>query len=225
MYSVDLKKKYLLEDDEWKYDHIPEIMDGKNVADFIDPDIFEKLEALEREEEELEKQGAYNSEEVEEDSDEEVIRAAASKIREKKQIIIKTSRIERNKSNTMGKKIVANRKSSAAMAQQLSSAGYDPTDAVETVKAKSKYVRTPLPPKPSRDLSVIARDGSLARRDRSVLGLKNHQEKAATDKLIRFAKKIPNLMGKRGESDRAIINKMPKHLFSGKRKGGSTDRR
>ena len=42
---------------------MPEIMDGKNVADFIDPDILEKLEALEREEEKLEADGFYEDEE------------------------------------------------------------------------------------------------------------------------------------------------------------------
>ena len=38
-------------------------MDGKNIADFIDPDIEEKLEALEREEERLVAEGFYESEE------------------------------------------------------------------------------------------------------------------------------------------------------------------
>ena len=38
-------------------------MDGKNVMDFIDADIVEKLEALEREEEKLEAEGFYDSEE------------------------------------------------------------------------------------------------------------------------------------------------------------------
>lgn len=42
-------------------DTIPEIMDGKNIADFIDPDIAEKLEALEREEERLQAEGFYDS--------------------------------------------------------------------------------------------------------------------------------------------------------------------
>lgn len=42
-------------------DVIPEIMDGKNIADFIDPDIVEKLEALEREEEKLQAEGYYES--------------------------------------------------------------------------------------------------------------------------------------------------------------------
>jgi nucleolar GTP-binding protein len=45
-------------------DTIPEIMDGKNVADFIDPDIAEKLEALEREEERLQAEGFYENDEI-----------------------------------------------------------------------------------------------------------------------------------------------------------------
>jgi nucleolar GTP-binding protein len=53
----------MLENPEWKFDTIPEIMDGKNIADFIDPDIEEKLEALEREEEKLVAEGFYASEE------------------------------------------------------------------------------------------------------------------------------------------------------------------
>lgn len=42
---------------------MPEIWEGKNVADFIDPDIEEKLEALEREEEKLQAEGFYDEEE------------------------------------------------------------------------------------------------------------------------------------------------------------------
>jgi hypothetical protein len=44
---------------------MPEFFNGKNVADFIDPDIEAKLEALEREEEALEAQGFYASDEEE----------------------------------------------------------------------------------------------------------------------------------------------------------------
>jgi nucleolar GTP-binding protein len=44
---------------------MPEIYNGKNVADFIDPDIEAKLEALEREEDALAEQGFYASDEEE----------------------------------------------------------------------------------------------------------------------------------------------------------------
>eukprot|EP01031_Cornospumella_fuschlensis_P032362 gene32362-39137_t len=69
VYSCDYRKYYTLENDEWKFDTLPEIMDGKNVLDFYDSDIEEKLNQLEAEEAELEASGAY---EVEGDSDEEV---------------------------------------------------------------------------------------------------------------------------------------------------------
>lgn len=56
-----MAEDYILKNPEWKMDKMPEIMDGKNVADFIDPDIAEKLEALEREEERLQAEGFYDS--------------------------------------------------------------------------------------------------------------------------------------------------------------------
>jgi len=56
-------ENYILANAEWKYDIIPEIMDGKNIADFVDPDILEKLDALEQEEERLQAEGFYDSDE------------------------------------------------------------------------------------------------------------------------------------------------------------------
>lgn len=53
MYSADLRKNYLLQDPSWKHDIIPEIVEGHNVLDFIDPDIEARLEALDREEDAL----------------------------------------------------------------------------------------------------------------------------------------------------------------------------
>ena len=53
VYSADLRKHYLLENPAWKRDIMPEIVDGKNVLDYVDPDIEAKLMALEQEEEAL----------------------------------------------------------------------------------------------------------------------------------------------------------------------------
>ena len=69
VYNVDLRAEYLLKDDSWKYDKIPEISNGKNVADYIDPDIEAKLEALEQEEARLEEKGFYQSEEEDIDTE------------------------------------------------------------------------------------------------------------------------------------------------------------
>ena len=69
-YKFDDKKLYMMSNDQ-KYDIIPELLDGKNVADYIDQDIFEKLEALEREEELREAAGVYDEEVDDLDSEEE----------------------------------------------------------------------------------------------------------------------------------------------------------
>ncbi|GAU45161.1 hypothetical protein TSUD_253940 [Trifolium subterraneum] len=50
VYSMNLRKHYILADDEWKEDILPEILDGHNVYDFIDPDILHRVKELEREE-------------------------------------------------------------------------------------------------------------------------------------------------------------------------------
>jgi nucleolar GTP-binding protein len=60
---IDGLENYYLDNEEWKYDNLPEIMNGKNVYDFIDPDIEAKLNALEEEEERLEGEGFYDSDE------------------------------------------------------------------------------------------------------------------------------------------------------------------
>jgi len=52
VYQFDFKKDYTLANIDWNYDVIPEIMDGKNIADFFDPDIEAQLAQLEAEEEE-----------------------------------------------------------------------------------------------------------------------------------------------------------------------------
>ena len=39
-YTLDLKKNYDIPD-EYKYDKIPEMWNGHNIQDFIDPDILE----------------------------------------------------------------------------------------------------------------------------------------------------------------------------------------
>jgi nucleolar GTP-binding protein len=63
VYSAKLQKHHMLADESWKDDVVPEIMDGKNIADFIDPDIMQRLEELER----LEEGASEDEEEMEED--------------------------------------------------------------------------------------------------------------------------------------------------------------
>jgi nucleolar GTP-binding protein len=97
VWAPDYREQYDLKDSEWKFDAIPEIMDGKNIADYIDPEIERKLAELEAEEEQLvsELEAQQMGEEPESDLDSEE-EAAVEAIRERKKLIKQAS--HRNKS-------------------------------------------------------------------------------------------------------------------------------
>ncbi len=99
-YEIDYNKRFDMPEDQ-KYDIIPEHWNGHNIADYIDPDIMTKLEALEKEEEEREKSGYYDSESEEEDENMKEIRSLAVKIRTKKKLMKNEQRINNTKKPTM----------------------------------------------------------------------------------------------------------------------------
>lgn len=39
-YNLDLRKNYLLKNSDEKYDIVPEIWEGHNIADFVDPEVL-----------------------------------------------------------------------------------------------------------------------------------------------------------------------------------------
>ncbi|KAJ1916426.1 Nucleolar GTP-binding protein 1 [Mycoemilia scoparia] len=229
VYNVDLKKKYLLKSDEWKYDVIPEIMNGKNVADFVDPDIEEKLAELELEEERLEAEGVYDSPEEELDEEEEKIKSMAREIRRQKQIIAQESRLKKglNRPVIVGS-VKASRQTKDDFASHLEKLGVS-SDVADTraksITRKRTHSSTRDPAEGmARGTSVAARAVSVVR-DRSTMGLSSDKQAKLAAKKKSMSQRKGNLMARAGEADRSIGTKMPKHLFSGKRKMGSTDRR
>ncbi|KAF9227100.1 P-loop containing nucleoside triphosphate hydrolase protein [Gyrodon lividus] len=124
VFSINLKSDYLLANPEWKFDTIPEIMDGKNIADFIDPDIAEKLEALEREEEKLEAEGFYDSEEDMFDSEDEREAKEAQKALAHK---IHSQSIKKSKKNQARLPRTAGLRMLSELSTELKKAGYDPS--------------------------------------------------------------------------------------------------
>merc|ERR1711978_306332 len=108
-YIVDLRKNYDLPEDQ-KYDVIPETWQGHNIADFVDPDIMEKLEALEKEEEARERAGFYDSDESEEDESYAEIKDLANKIRHKKAIMKADQFLDNTRRPVMDRKTVAKKR-------------------------------------------------------------------------------------------------------------------
>jgi nucleolar GTP-binding protein len=40
VFIILIIEHFLLDNPDWKYDAVPEIMDGKNIGDFVDADIL-----------------------------------------------------------------------------------------------------------------------------------------------------------------------------------------
>ncbi|KAL7519339.1 hypothetical protein ACHAWX_004106 [Stephanocyclus meneghinianus] len=85
VWAPDYREQYDLADPEWRFDAIPQILDGKNIADFVDPDIEEKLRLLEEEEEQLlaEYEAANMERMNDDDSLDEMEKVAVNEIRDR----------------------------------------------------------------------------------------------------------------------------------------------
>jgi nucleolar GTP-binding protein len=94
VWAPDYREIYDLKEEEWRFDAVPEIIDGKNIADYIDPDIEAKLAQLEVEEDqllaELEAERMGQEPESDLDSEEE---AAVDAIRDRKKIMRQKSHV------------------------------------------------------------------------------------------------------------------------------------
>ncbi|XP_065666797.1 GTP-binding protein 4 isoform X2 [Hydra vulgaris] len=229
-YNFDDKALYFVKDNE-KYDIIPEILNGKNIADYIDEDLFEKLEQLEKEEELREAAGVYESDMDDMNSEEEEIRKTAQAIRKQKKIRVQEHREKKTKG---GNASVLPRKASLRLERfgrpmKRKAVNDDDDVDMESNENGSRLDST------SRKLAKKRKsDSSLARKvsnhpsltlPRDVSGIRDPIKRAKAKKVTRTFQRKFNTQGKAGESDRHIHSKMPKHLFAGKRKSGKTDRR
>ncbi|CAH1774925.1 unnamed protein product [Owenia fusiformis] len=228
-YILDLQKHYDLKNDEEKYDVIPEIWEGHNIADFVDPDIMEKLEALEREEELREKAGAYDSDMSDEDEEMKEIRKTAKQIREVKGLIMIESKGKRKVEKPhLPRTAIKLRERQMERKMRAMGADVEFGEDSHLGRERSKSAsRQALKRKrsESRDPSA-SRQRSSSRTPRDKSGIRDKEMGAKVRKIAKKAQqKNFNRFGKIGESDRHISEKKPKHLFAGKRKMGKTDRR
>ncbi|XP_010256478.1 PREDICTED: nucleolar GTP-binding protein 1-like [Nelumbo nucifera] len=249
VYSANLRKNYILANDEWKEDIMPEIYDGHNVADFIDPDILHRLEELEREEG-LRLEQEADDDDFEMDGKELTPeeQEALAEIRKKKSLLVQHHRIKKSTAEsrpTIPRKFDKDMKfTSERMGRQLSALGLDPTSAINRAHSRSVSRRGR---KRERSLSREDNDGDamdmdadlpskkLRMRTRSRShppsdvvpgeGFKDSAQKVKAVKLAKKSVKKRNKDARRGEADRVIPTLKPKHLFSGKRSIGKTSRR
>ena len=224
VYNVDLKQDYLLEDDDWKHDRVPEVLNGKNVYDFIDPDIDAKLAALEEEEEKLEADGYYESDESIEDAEEANIRMKADLIREKRALIMNENKMRKSLKNRAVIPRSAKAKKLSEMENHLDSLGFDTTAIAARARSQSRGrsalrsrtgtedamdVDTPVSSEALRSKSR-ARSRSNRRED----GVTNVAARSKAERLAKLGQKKMNRNARQGEADRHTTAALPKHLVS-----------
>mmetsp|Transcript_13757 Transcript_13757/g.26670 ORF Transcript_13757/g.26670 Transcript_13757/m.26670 type:complete len:662 (-) Transcript_13757:225-2210(-) len=235
--SFDYRRYYNLRKEEFKFDVIPEIVDGKNIADFIDVDIMEKLEALEREEDERaarEEAELAAYEDAESDMDEEE-KDFADRIRKKKALIVAKHREDKHKvrGRLSRKHTAASTKDASAVKGEMEDIGYD-AGTVEPETARGRKRERSLGPGAEANEAEESERNKRSSRSRSVVrelqreatsSLGTVERAVQANKRMKKAQQGFQLKARAGEADRHVTIKMPKHLFTGKRGIGKNQRR
>ena len=214
LYKYDHRREYIVEHEEWRNDVMPEFYKGVNVADWIDPEIEEKLAKLEAEEEvrlmAVEAERAARPAPLIDEATE----ASIAEMRRRRLIARQVSRVKRNHAGPQ-----------------------TPHGAILTARAKPRPLPRPQDDDEEPEDMDVDMSGRSRKRKRSVVAFegagKMHdsesyastEAKMAIEKDIRRKQRRMQQQARAGESDRRHFNWKPKHLNSGKRGAGSTDRR
>lgn len=228
-YHLDLRKNWLLANSDERYDTIPEIYGNKNVADFIDPDIMKKLEELEHEEEAREEAGFYDLDDEPDDEETTAIRKLAKKIRYKRQVIIGEARSKKQARRTPSVPRPKRAISRERLETTMDGLGIDMENKEDSHyvakmhETRSRSLSRPEIKRKREDSEGNVRSSSKIPRDRS--GVRDITMAKKARKITKLGQRKLNIGARTGESDRRVFTEKPKHLFSGKRSTGKTDRR
>ncbi|XP_013783427.1 nucleolar GTP-binding protein 1-like [Limulus polyphemus] len=223
-YILDLKKNYDLPDEQ-KYDILPELWQGHNVCDYIDPEILKKLEELEKEEELRTAAGFYDVSESEDDEEMKEVREMAKKIREKKGILRIESQLKKSSTKPKLPRTAKKRERSVSrLKSQMESLGVDlENKEAHYIEASESRRQTRGVKRKRVDSEGTVRSSSKLPRDRS--GVKDVKMQKKVKFLAKKSQRKMNLNARKGEADRKISTLQPKHLLTGTRGVGKTTRR
>ena len=245
IYYFPLREEFKLENPDWKYDIWPEFMDGKNVFDFVDKDILKKVEALEKEEEEILQKGDKgmlmdNDEDMndgEESSElsEDLIEAHDKLMQDLKTIKERHKLVKRSK---LPSKLVGESATDKFMAEVRP----DLKAKAEKIKLLSHKMRRDQKDKVRNnlkkdagigDMDEISDEMDIEEEEQKVVKKKKISEKESAkvthekNKIVqRLQKKIQKKFDKNlqiNETDRRIDSKKQKFFNTGKRGIGKTD--
>ncbi|TMS38608.1 hypothetical protein L596_005298 [Steinernema carpocapsae] len=223
-YILDLKKHFLLKNPEEKYDIVPEIWEGHNIADFIDSGLMAKFAALKEEERVREGAGVYASEEDSDDEDTKELLQQAKLIEQKElEHKLKHELIRGTAKPRMSRLIGRKRQRTMdTMEKEFGSLGVNIAD-----KDMANFGEAQLKHPTTKRMRIGSAPSLSANRPapRDIQGVPDLETYDKTNKVRRKAQRPKNQDARKGEGDRHISVKRPKHLFAGKRGIGKSDRR
>ncbi|OZC05449.1 GTP-binding domain protein [Onchocerca flexuosa] len=203
-YVLDLKKHYLLKNDVEKYDVVPEIWEGHNIADFVASDVKDMLESIRNEEEAKIQAGFYDEDLDLNDDETKKLFENAKKIVEKESQLKMASQAKKSITKPRLSRSVARKRDRNMMCleEQFRDLGADIHPAQLKNMAKEQ-MREPTVKK----IRVGKSPSLVASRppSRDVQGIKNDEVREMTKKVGR--KKQRNLQheARKGEADRHIF--------------------
>ena len=223
VYNINLKKEWKLDNKDWQSDKMPEVFDGKNVYDFIDPEIEAKLAALEAEEEKFQAEGYYDEESEMEDVEDAQIRYKAELIREKRQLIRNEARMRKSLKNRAVIPRSARPKTLSSMRNHLDSLGLDGSAITARARSQSRGRSAARSRADSADPMDVDLPQNLALRAKSRLrsqsatnrrddGVTDEIQRSKADRMAKLGQKKMNRMARQGEADRHQTASLAKHL-------------
>ena len=246
VYYFPQREEFKLENPDWKYDVWPEIMDGKNVYDFVDKDILKKVEALEQEELIIKEKGlGLDDDEMKDEDEEESSELSDDLIEAHEKLMKNVKTIKERHKLVKGSKIPVKLGGLTATDKFMEEVRPDLKEKAEKVKLLSHKLRREQKDKMrnnlKKDAGVTEEDDKISDNDEMDIDEENAgtvkkkkiSEKESTkvkqekNRIVqRLQKKIQKKFDKNlqiNESDRHIGDKKPKFFNSGKRGIGKTD--
>ena len=247
IYYFPLREEFKLENPDWKYDIWPEFMDGKNVFDFVDKDILKKVEALEKEEEEILKKGdqGLNLDDDENMNDQEESSELSEDLIEAHDKLMQDLKTIKERHKLVKKsKLPSRLTGESATDKFMAEVRPDLKQKAEKIKLLSQKMRRDQKDKVRSNLKKDAGvedeeliensdEMDIEEEDKKAVKKKKISEKESAkvihekNKIVqRLQKKIQKKFDKNlqiNETDRRIDSKKPKFFNTGKRGIGKTD--
>nr|ANM86107.1 nucleolar GTP-binding protein 1 [Stygiella incarcerata] len=212
--SLPLRDFHDLKEHEWKDDVMPELLDGKNIADYVDADILLRLDELEREEDVM-----LQTEAMEEDDGLEIDEETQRRIRKlkgRKSAFVTESREKKTKNKGVVPRI---RQQSRSRTKSVLRSKRE-RDEAEIEDMADREMEMDMSRSQRKKRRVAEDEDELPA---EVVAVEKRKEKSKS--IAKKAERKRNRDARKGEGDRHVFDMHPKHLLSGKRKSGTNQRR